>query len=710
MKYSNKIPRYYNQRQYIFSSILYLFLVFPIFGYIYLTNINSDSNFSQGFMNGIGKDSSDLSDSLNITELNQEKIVTITTDTLNKKTSLVSINISKRKTNFSSSEDIFDHLFLLIGLNIILIFIYGIPYKIYFYKKRKRKKIPEKLNLFIRKTILKTPLIYTLIYALPYLLILLEMLQVFFFSDNNHDATKLEKQFFYISLIASTLTILFIFYWQRHRVHLHYIEHIFSAEELRKKIFKKKSGKIRNYILFSNMVTTLLPLTIVLLYVILSLTAIDNLNIDKYNLSHQIILFGNYLSQDKLYDISLFNDLFYINAINSVLMFGGIISGISVSFFYIILFVKWTTEDITIPVKALLNNIKKTNANDIDNYSIVRSNNEIGELTEGFNHMSERLQRYVKRISNINKELEEKVEQRTKEIANQNEEIKSQRDSIIEQKNEIEAQRDTATTQRDMIGNQNVAIKDSIQYGRSIQYAVLPQKNNIDSFLKEYFILFKPRDIVSGDFYWFAEYEKKVIVAAIDCTGHGVPGAFMSMLGVTFLNQIVNKNKNLHANMILNLLRENVIGALNQKGQSKKLQDGMDMSLCIIDFANKTLEYAGAYNPLFIIRKGELIEEKADKMPVGFHPKINRSFTNNIVTIENNDMLYLFSDGYHDQLGGNKFTKLLKTNFIKILKSISELPAEEQNSMLEDKLKQWQGNRKQIDDILVIGIKIKEKL
>ncbi|MCK4749134.1 MAG: SpoIIE family protein phosphatase, partial [Bacteroidales bacterium] len=209
---------------------------------------------------------------------------------------------------------------------------------------------------------------------------------------------------------------------------------------------------------------------------------------------------------------------------------------------------------------------------------------------------------------------------------------------------EIEAQRDLATSQRDKILHQKKEIEDSINYAQRIQQSLLPSQEFLDQLLPEHFIYFKPRDIVSGDFFWANYIRGKLIITAADCTGHGVPGAFMSMLGIAFLNDIVNKQEQIDASIILNQLRNEIIQALGQTGAVGKPKDGMDMSLCIIDHENKILQFAGANNPLYLIRQSELIETKGDKMPVAIHDEM-RSFTSHSISLENGDALYLFSDG-----------------------------------------------------------------
>jgi len=308
--------------------------------------------------------------------------------------------------------------------------------------------------------------------------------------------------------------------------------------------------------------------------------------------------------------------------------------------------------------------------------------------------------------------LEQKVQERTKTIEEQKEVLEIQRDElaktneeITQQKEEIEAQRDEIEAQRDHISKQNLEMTQSIEYAKRIQTAVMPAKEVVKSILPEHFVLFKPRDIVSGDFYWMTKKNSKIIVAAADCTGHGVPGAFMSMLGISFLNEIVNVRNETKPNLILNHLRDSIKSTLSQTGKEGESKDGMDIALCTIDLDARKLEFAGAYNPLYLIRNGVLTETKADKMPIGIHVVEKEMFTNHEMSFEKNDCIYLFSDGYVSQFGGDSGRTYKSIPFKKLLAIISEKPMAKQCEMLEDEFVEWQGYNSQVDDILVIGIK-----
>jgi len=298
--------------------------------------------------------------------------------------------------------------------------------------------------------------------------------------------------------------------------------------------------------------------------------------------------------------------------------------------------------------------------------------------------------------------LETKVKARTKEIEDQKIEIEAQRDEISEQKSYVEEQ-------RDQIIVQNNEITSSIEYAKRIQQAVLPGKITLEKTLPDHFIFFKPRDIVSGDFYWVEKKQEQIVVCAADCTGHGVPGAFMSLLGLTFLNEIVNHEGVLKASEILNRLRSNIIRAMSHKEEAEQAKDGMDLALVVIDRQLNMLEFAGAYNPLILIRKGELVEYKGDKMPVGKHIVEETPFTNQRVQLEHEDMIYMYSDGFPDQFGGEKGGKYKARPFKNFLIRISNEPVKKQVSMLEAELKEWMGDEPQVDDILVTGIRYMKK-
>ena len=253
---------------------------------------------------------------------------------------------------------------------------------------------------------------------------------------------------------------------------------------------------------------------------------------------------------------------------------------------------------------------------------------------------------------------------------------------------------------------QKQEITSSIEYASRIQRALLPEDLHFKNNFSDYFIIFKPRDIVSGDFYWIGEDEKRFFFTVADCTGHGVPGAFMSTLGISTLDEIITNNQNLNANDVLNLLREKVKTSLHQTGKEGEAADGMDVAFCTLHKNKKLLEYSGAYNPLFIFQGGKLKEYKADRMPIGIYYGEKGSFTNYEINIQKGDIIYIFSDGFVDQFGGPKGSKYMKHNLKKLLAEIHHKPMDEQRRILEHEFAEWMGTGNQIDDVTILGVKI----
>jgi serine phosphatase RsbU (regulator of sigma subunit) len=259
--------------------------------------------------------------------------------------------------------------------------------------------------------------------------------------------------------------------------------------------------------------------------------------------------------------------------------------------------------------------------------------------------------------------------------------------------------------QKNKIEKQQLELEQSLEYASSIQSALLPDMGYFNKLFPDSFVLFKPRDIVSGDFYWYARKGSRIAVTAADCTGHGVPGAFMSMLGISFLNEIVSKCIP-RANTILNRLRENVMKALHQTGEVTENKDGMDIALCVIDLEKMELEFSGAFNPLYLIRKGILFETRGDKMPIGINAVVEKSFTNHNIRLQQDDLIYIFSDGYADQFGGPEDKKFKYSALKDLLVRISQKPMDAQKRALERSFIRWKADGEQVDDVLLIGLKI----
>ncbi len=274
------------------------------------------------------------------------------------------------------------------------------------------------------------------------------------------------------------------------------------------------------------------------------------------------------------------------------------------------------------------------------------------------------------------------------------------------------------------INTQNAMITDSISYAQRIQSAILPSQAMLNEVMPEHFVILKPKDIVSGDFYWIKEVQDHLVIVGADCTGHGVPGAFMSMLGITMLNDLIGDRCFKTPSEILEQLRMKVKEMLVQEGEGDEQKDGMDMALAILNKTTKELHYAGANNPLYVIRNKEvpvngdlakygsieveeyrLIELKADKQPVGVHWE-EIPFTTHSIYLQEKDSFYLFSDGFVDQFGGEKRKKFKSLNFKKLLLSMQEESMEKQGQLVEKAFVDWKGNHEQIDDISVIGVRV----
>ncbi|NOQ26609.1 MAG: SpoIIE family protein phosphatase [Bacteroidales bacterium] len=284
----------------------------------------------------------------------------------------------------------------------------------------------------------------------------------------------------------------------------------------------------------------------------------------------------------------------------------------------------------------------------------------------------------------------------------------SVKEQEIEEKNQkIQLQIKNENNQREIIIRNNKEIMADIRYASRIQQAILPNLSIINEFFNEYFILHQPKSHISGDFYWVSKQNNKKIIAVGDCTGHGISGGLMHMLGSVYLNEIVSNGNFKTASEILEQLREHIMKLLNQTGEMGETQDGLDIALCIIDNDNRKLQYAGANNPLYLLREKELTETKGDRMPVGIHINFNKPFTNHIIDLESNDQVYLFSDGYADQFGGPMGKKFRYKQFKELLISINHEPMNIQKEILNNVHDKWRGTLEQIDDILVFGIKIK---
>lgn len=357
-----------------------------------------------------------------------------------------------------------------------------------------------------------------------------------------------------------------------------------------------------------------------------------------------------------------------------------IIIGFVCLVFVVILVSYFVSRQITKPLKILTADaleLAKGNMN-VD-ISSGRRKDEIGVLSVSFKKMQSSISKLVNDLRHINHTLEEKVIERTAEVV----------------------------AQKDIIEHKQKEILDSIQYAKRIQYTILAHDEFLKKHLPEHFVLFKPKDIVSGDFYWatapafFPKGKEKFFLAVCDSTGHGVPGAFMSLLNISFLNEAINEKKIAEPNEVLNHVRKRLISSVSKDGA----QDGMDGILVCFDKAKQnTLMYSAAHNRPILIRDGAIIEHKADKMPIGVGVRSD-SFELMSIEVKKGDHLYLYTDGYADQFGGPKGKKFKYKNLNELLLLNHQKPMDEQKTMLETTFEIWKGALEQIDDVCLVGLR-----
>lgn len=378
----------------------------------------------------------------------------------------------------------------------------------------------------------------------------------------------------------------------------------------------------------------------------------------------------------------------------------------------------YTTRTIVSPVQKLKKVAIKLGRGVFPTNPLKPGNDEIGEMTTAMNNVVEGLKRtkdFAQEVGagNFDKDytplsskdslgkallkmrddlaenerfLEEKVRQRTVEVVKQKEEIDKQKAQIEEY---------------------FVQVTDSIKYAQKIQEAILPPETHVRKLLPDSFIFYRPKDIVSGDFYWLGEANGKVFFAAVDCTGHGVPGAFMSIVGYNQLKQAIITTGGSTPAEILDHLNRGVSETLHQNDPDSTSKDGMDIAICSLDHKTLELEYAGAFNPLYLLRNKEIVQTKADKFPIGsFLEGKSGSFSNNKIQLKKGDIVYIFSDGYADQFGGPRGKKFMYKKFRELLMSNAKKDMSSQKEVLKNTLDDWMKNEEQVDDILVIGVKV----
>ena len=398
------------------------------------------------------------------------------------------------------------------------------------------------------------------------------------------------------------------------------------------------------------------------------------------------------------------------------LSLGVLIAGITlfVGTFIIAFF---TTLSITKPVQQLKKILVDLGRGVFPKRHLDPSNDEIGEMTVAMNSLVSGLQKttsFAHEVgqSNFNfpykplssedilghallkmkdslaeteRTLELKVKERTEEVVKQKDEIDLQKSKLEELYKDV---------------------TDSIKYAKRLQDSILPPKKYIEGLFPDSFVLFKPKDIVSGDFYWMNKIGSKHIFAAVDCTGHGVPGAFMSLVGANGLNSAVKEHRLQNPGKILDDLNNYASESLYKQEDDNAVRDGMDIAICSIDHKKMILEYSGAYNPLYIVRDNEILITKGDKFAIGSFNPYTKSYTTHKIPLQKGDVIYVFSDGYADQFGGVSGKKFMYKQFRETLLSIQSLSMEEQQLTLDKKIEEWKGSYEQVDDILVIGVKI----
>lgn len=313
-------------------------------------------------------------------------------------------------------------------------------------------------------------------------------------------------------------------------------------------------------------------------------------------------------------------------------------------------------------------------------------------------------------LSQKNEEISaqrDEIEAQRDEILTANETLHQQKEEISAQRDEIETQRDVATRQRDLITHQKKELTDSINYAERIQHAILPPDYYVKKCLNDYFILYLPKDVVSGDFYFVEQIENHIIFSAVDCTGHGVPGAMMSVIGYNLLNHAVKLNRLTKPSEILSFLDAGVTETLRQTFGESGVNDGMDIAVCSLDLNTLNLQFAGAYNSVVLVQQAVLKEIKADNIPIGvnYDGKVD-TYTNHEIQLQPGDCIYMYSDGYADQFGGPKGKKFKYKQLKELLVSNSNNPMGSQQESLKAVFDGWKGSLEQVDDVVVIGMRV----
>ncbi len=388
-----------------------------------------------------------------------------------------------------------------------------------------------------------------------------------------------------------------------------------------------------------------------------------------------------------------------------------LVGGILIAFF--------TVRSIVRPIQELKSMLLSMGRGLLPVFRIKPRNDEIGEMSEALNNLIDGMEgttQFAKEVGSGNffsvyKPLSEEDSLghallKMREDLHTNEQILEAK--VIERTEEVVRQKEEIGKQNEKLEVLYKHVTDSIRYAKRLQDAILPPDKYVKQVLPNSFVLFKPKDIVSGDFYWVSQKEDRTIFAAVDCTGHGVPGAFMSIVGHNLLKHVLNNTPYVEPASILDHINKGVAETLHQGIDETSAKDGMDIAMCTIDFKTLELQFSGAFNPLYIVRDGEMQQIKANKFPIGFFvDEDKKKFTNHKIQLQKDDAVYIFSDGYSDQFGGPNGKKFMAKKFDELILQIYSLPVEEQKAMLDKTIEAWKGGvYEQVDDILVIGVKI----
>ena len=398
-----------------------------------------------------------------------------------------------------------------------------------------------------------------------------------------------------------------------------------------------------------------------------------------------------------------FDDLYYLLSLFGVII---ILMGITIAYF--------TSQSITSRVRKIRRSLKKLSFGIYSQEELPKFNDEIGDMSiamEKLKQNFERTKNFATQIGRGNLEASfeplSNDDEMGKALLQMKDDLTFYRhrmeEKVAEQTQEITRQKNTAEEQKEQIQSLYADLKSSISYAKRLQDSILPDTASIQKIFPEHFILYLPKDVVSGDFYWFQQQGSKKLFAAADCTGHGVPGAFMSLIAHNALNHVTKVYTK--PGQILNQVNRIAAAAFNTNNENQ-IKDGMDIALCSVDYDNMVLEFSGAQNNVIIIRDGQLIEIKGDKKSIGNDANTHNVFTTHSNDIQKNDMVFVFSDGYADQFGGAMQKKFMRKSLKELLTSIATEGHLQQREMLLNVFNQWKGDHEQTDDILVIGIRI----